>query len=55
MHKFGKLISLLKKDIYQSVNAHSYSNLMDYIAHNLDISQHAISDDGKGVLLVAGC
>lgn len=51
MHKSGKLMSLLKKDIYQSVNAHLYSNIMDY---NWDISQYAISDDGKGVLSVDG-
>lgn len=55
MHKFGKLMSLLKKDIYQSVEAHLYSNIMDYIAHNWNISQYAISDDGQGVIPVDGC
>lgn len=49
--QIGELIS----ERYLPVNVHLYSNIMDYIAHNWDISQYAISDDGKGVLLETGC
>ena len=34
LHKFGKLMNLCKKDIYQSMKAHLYGNIMDYTAHN---------------------
>lgn len=34
LHKSGELINSHKKDIYQTLKACLYGNVMDYIAHN---------------------